>query len=171
MKRFAITLGVVFTIGCTLGGSAASAVTGNGAPSGPHFTLNIHGVSNGQGFNGNNQNNIFVPLNGTCKIMLEQAFTYDFQVLQPDCVSTPNTAEFELPAPCAIEAGLCSSSTTIYSVYARAGQAGRRIEHDALLHRHHGNVLLDVQIRRGAGHRAEQVHQRDLQPTVHHAVP
>jgi hypothetical protein len=34
----------------------------NGAPSGPHFNLNIHGVANGQGFNGNNQNDIFVPL-------------------------------------------------------------------------------------------------------------
>jgi hypothetical protein len=120
MKRLAITLGVVLTISCTLSASGASAVTGNGAPSGPHFTLNIHGVATGQGFNGNNQDNIFVPLNCTCKIMLKQAFTYDFQVLQPDCVSTPNTADFELPAPCAIEAGLCSSSTTIYSVYARA---------------------------------------------------
>jgi hypothetical protein len=122
MKRLAITLVVVFTISCALGASAALAGNGNGAPSGPHFTLNIHGVANGQGFNGNNLNDIFVPLNGSCKVVLKQALTYDFQVLQPDCVSSPNTAEFELPAPCAIEAGtgLCNSSTTIYSVYARA---------------------------------------------------
>jgi hypothetical protein len=121
MKRLAITLGVVFTLSCTLSASAAFAGTGNGAPPGPHFTLNIHGVANGQGFSGQNQSDIFVPLNGSCKIMLKQSFTYDFQVLQPNCVSNP-TAEFELPAPCAIEAGtgLCSSSETIYSVYARA---------------------------------------------------
>jgi hypothetical protein len=104
-----------------LGTPVALAGTGNGAPSGPHFTLNIHGVANGQGFNGNNQNDIFVPLDGDCKIMLQQSFTYDFQVLQPNCVTNP-TAEFSLPAPCAISqtTGLCTSSTTIYSVYARA---------------------------------------------------
>lgn len=99
----------------------AFAGTGNGAPSGPHFNLNIHGVANGQGFNGQNQNDIFVPLNGSCKILLQQSLTYDFQVLQPDCVNNP-PASFQLPAPCAIvtTTGLCSSSTTIYSVYARA---------------------------------------------------
>ena len=120
MKRFAITLAAV----CALGGavsSSALAGTGNGAPSGPHFTLNIHGVAKGQGFSGQNQNDIFVPLYGNCKILLQQAFTYDFQVLQPNCVDNP-TATFELPAPCAISAttGLCTTSTTIYSVYARA---------------------------------------------------
>jgi hypothetical protein len=122
MTRVATILAATFALSCAVGPSAAVAGNGNGAPSGPHFTLNIHGVANGQGFNGNNQNDIFVPLNGTCKIMLKQSFTYDFQVLQPNCVSAPNTAEFELPAPCSIEAstGLCSSSTTIYSVYARA---------------------------------------------------
>jgi hypothetical protein len=100
---------------------AAVAGAGNGAPSGPHFNLNIHGVANGQGFNGSNQNDIFVPLNGSCKIMLQQSFTYDFQVLQSNCVSNP-TATFSLPAPCAIDptSGLCTSTTTNYSVYARA---------------------------------------------------
>jgi hypothetical protein len=121
MKRLTISLGVVLAVSCTLGASTAFAGNGNGAPSGPHFTLNIHGMANGQGFSGNNQNDIFVPLNGSCKIMLKQSLTYDFQVLQPNCVSNP-TAAFELPAPCAIEAstGLCSGSTTVYSVYARA---------------------------------------------------
>jgi hypothetical protein len=96
----------------------------NGAPSGPHFNLNIHGVANGQGFNGNNQNDIFVPLGSTgapaqCNIMLQQASTYNFQVLQPDCVNNP-PAQFSLPAPCAISAGACTGTTTYYSVYARA---------------------------------------------------
>jgi hypothetical protein len=109
---------------CQTGGST----TGNGGPCGPHFTLNIHGVSNtsAQGFNGNNQNDIFVPLGSSdkpqhCNIQLEQAATYDFQVLQPDCVST-GTAQFSLPAPCAIDSttGLCTGTTTYYSVWMRA---------------------------------------------------
>jgi hypothetical protein len=93
-----------------VGGHSASA-TGNGAPSGPHFTLNIHGVANGQGFNGNNQNDIFVPLNGNCKINLYEG---SFGVLQPDCVNNP-TASFQLPNP-----DPTNSGTTTYSVYARA---------------------------------------------------
>jgi hypothetical protein len=100
---------------------AGTATTGNGAPSGPHFDLNIHGVAGGQGFNGNNRNDIFVPLQGKCSIDLQQATTYDFQVLQPDCVNNP-PASFELPAPCAISAttGLCTTATTVYSVWDRA---------------------------------------------------
>src|SRR5262245_58538578 len=83
-----------------------NASANNGAPSGPHFNLNIHGVANGNGFNGNNKNDIFVPLGSSgspvgCKILLQQAVTYGFQVLQPDCVHNP-PASFELPAPCAI---------------------------------------------------------------------
>jgi hypothetical protein len=120
VKRFTIALVAV----CAASGvvsSAAVAGTGNGAPSGPHFNLNIHGVANGLGFNGKNQNDIFVPLVGSCKINLVQAASFDFQVLQPDCVNNPS-ASFELPAPCAISAttGLCTTTTTVYSVWARA---------------------------------------------------
>jgi hypothetical protein len=125
MKRFVIAL-VAFAAASAFAAPAALAGTGNGFPSGPHFNLNIHGVANGQGFNGNNQNDIFVPLgsNGAparCNINLVQSLTYDFQVLQPNCVNNP-PASFELPAPCAIDptSGLCTSTTTIYSVYARA---------------------------------------------------
>lgn len=120
MKRFTIALVAVFAASCVVG-SAALADTGNGAPSGPHFNLNIHGVANGQGFSGQNQNDIFVPLNGSCKINLVQATTFDFQVLQPDCVNNPS-ASFQLPAPCAISptTGLCTTTTTVYSVWARA---------------------------------------------------
>jgi len=90
---------------------ASQGTTGNGGPSGPHYTLNIHGVDKGQGFNGNNQNDIFVPLWGNCKINLTEG---DFQVLQPDCVNNP-PAEFQLPNP---DPG--NTGTTVYSVYARA---------------------------------------------------
>jgi hypothetical protein len=124
VKRF-LVVAAACAATCAFGAPAAFAGNGNGAPSGPHFDLNIHGVDKGQtftGFNGNNQNDIFVPLYGKCSINLLQATTYDFQVLQSDCVSSPNTAEFQLPAPCAIDptTGLCGTTTTVYSVWDRA---------------------------------------------------
>lgn len=127
MKRIVFALIAVLVL--SVGFSSRVGATGNGAPSGPHFNLNIHGVANGQGFNGNNQNDIFVPLNGHCTIDLQQATGYDFQVTQPDCVNNP-PASFTLPAPCAIDpnTGLCSTTTTIYSVWARAlGKPGGNI--------------------------------------------
>jgi len=72
IKRLTTMLGVVFAIGGMAGAPAALAGTGNGVPPGPHFNLNIHGVANGQGFSGSNQNDIFVRLNGSCKINLVQ---------------------------------------------------------------------------------------------------
>ena len=121
MKKQLLVVGFLAVVVLSVGLVGAGAGTGNGAPSGPHFNLNIHGVAGGQGFNGNNQNEIFVPLQGKCQINLVQAPVIDFQVLQPDCVNNP-PASFELPAPCAISAttGLCTSTTTVYSVWARA---------------------------------------------------
>jgi hypothetical protein len=127
MKRLTTIIGVICAIGAMAGAPAALGGTGNGVPPGPHFNLNIHGVANGQGFSGSNQNDIFVPLYGSCKITLVQnplvsPFNDSFGVLQPNCVASPNVAQFALPAPCAIDAttGLCSGSTTYYSVWARA---------------------------------------------------
>lgn len=133
MRRFVIAL-TVFAAMSVLATPAALAGNGNGAPSGPHFTLNIHGVANGQGFNGNNQNDIFVPLGTTgtparCDIMLQQSLTYDFGVTQPNCIG--QNAQFSLPAPCAIDptTATCSSSYTLYSVYARAlGKPGPGVQ-------------------------------------------
>ena len=121
MKRLAVTVAAICAGALMSAAPAlASSTTGNGALSGPHFNLNIHGVANGQGFNGNNQNDIFVPLNGSCKIDLVQSATYDFQVTQSNCLT--GNASFTLPAPCAIDptSGLCSGTTTYYSVYIRA---------------------------------------------------
>src|SRR5438093_294745 len=94
---------------------------GDGAPSGPHFNLNIHGVAKGEGFNGNNKNDIFVPLSGTCKINLVRAALYGtFSVLNPDCVHNP-PASFELPDPCVDAAGVTTCPSTFsYSVWTRA---------------------------------------------------
>src|SRR5215831_18105543 len=99
----------------------ASGGTGNQAPSGPHFNLNIHGVANGQGWNGNNKNDIWVPLQGKCNINLQMQPT--FAVTQPDCVNNP-PASFQLPNPCPDVTVDPTCSTLTYEVWARAVTPG-----------------------------------------------
>lgn len=86
--------------------------TGNGAPSGTHYDLNIIGVANAKSANlsGGDGHRIFVPLAGTAKINLSEG---DFQVL--DANATDGTGAFELPNPDPDGDGITS-----YSVYARA---------------------------------------------------
>ena len=81
------------------------ATTGNGAPSGAHYNLNIIGMSKEKNVNmdGSGGNTIFVAL-GTkdasvhTKIMLEQsASAGEFAVLDKN--GTDGTASFSLPAP------------------------------------------------------------------------
>jgi hypothetical protein len=86
--------------------------TGNGAPSGTHYNLNIIGVSNGKSPNmtGGDGHRIFVPLSGSTKIGLTEG---DFAVL--DANGTDGTATFQLPDPDADGDGVTS-----YSVYSRA---------------------------------------------------
>lgn len=89
-----------------------SSATGNGAPSGAHYNLNIIGVSKGKtaDMTGSNGHRIFVPLVGNCKINLSIG---DFQVLDGNCTDGPST--FQLPNPDPDNDGV-----TAYSVYARA---------------------------------------------------
>ena len=94
--------------------AAARSITGNGAPSGPHYNLNIHGVlKGGSASTGSNGHDIFVPLQGQCKIALSPG---DFQVLDPNCLD--GSAGFQLPNP--VGSTTSTSVTTIYSVWARA---------------------------------------------------
>src|SRR5437763_5459864 len=94
--------------------TAAQSITGNGAPSGPHYNLNIHGVLKGGSSSiGSNGHDIFVPLQGQCKIALSPG---DFQVLDPNCLD--GSAGFQLPNP--VGSTTSTSVTTIYSVWARA---------------------------------------------------
>lgn len=94
---------------------------GNGAPSGPHFNLNIIGMSKEKtvDMTGDNGHRIFVPLisekgNKAPKIMLIEGD--DFAVLDAD--GTDGEASFQLPNPgLDFENG---DNTTSYSVYARA---------------------------------------------------
>ncbi len=92
--------------------------TGSGAPSGAHYNLNLIGVDNPKNFDYNtyNQQNtqgqghrIFVPLDGTAKILLSEGA---FSVL--DANGTDGIAAFQLPAPDSNNTGI-----TTYSVFIR----------------------------------------------------
>ena len=87
--------------------------TGNGAPSGAHYTLNIIGVPKGKtaDMTGNNGRRIFVPDTGKTKILLTEG---DFQVLDANGTDA-NGASFSLPNPDPNGDGV-----TDYSVYVRA---------------------------------------------------
>ena len=91
---------------------ADAAVSGNGAPSGTHYNLNLIGVAKGKSsdMTGNEGHRIFVSLAGRTKIMLSEG---EFQVL--DANGTDGTAEFQLPSPDSDNDGV-----TAYSVFARA---------------------------------------------------
>src|SRR5438094_9996332 len=94
--------------------TAAQSITGNGAPSGPHYNLNIHGVlKGGSASTGSNGHDIFVPLQGQCKIALSPG---TYQVLDPNCLD--GSAGFQLPNP--VASTTTTTVTTIYSVWARA---------------------------------------------------
>lgn len=114
--REAIALvAVTMMLGCggTAGDDAASSadpVTGNGAPSGAHYNLNLIGVSNPKTSTTSGGNVIFVALNGNTKIELSEG---SFAVL--DANGTDGTASFQLPNP-----DPTNSGTTTYSVWARA---------------------------------------------------
>lgn len=93
--------------------------TGNGAPSGGHYNLNIIGVPRDKtgDMTGSSGHVIFVPLWGNPKILLSQG---DYRVL--DANGTDGEAAFQLPNP-----DPDGDGTTVYSVFARAlGTPGGR---------------------------------------------
>ncbi len=93
--------------------NTTSRVTGNDAPSGAHFNLNIIGMSKDKSadMTGNNGHRIFIPLDRQSKIMLIEGD--DFAVL--DANGTDGRAEFQLPNPDPDGDGMSS-----YSIYVRA---------------------------------------------------
>jgi hypothetical protein len=93
---------------------AGTTTTGNGAPSGPHYNLNLIGFANGQNVKpttGSGGNVIFVPLYGNCKIDLTEG---SFGVLDNNCTDGSDAA-FQLPNP-----DPTNSGTSTYSVFAAA---------------------------------------------------
>jgi hypothetical protein len=88
---------------------AAPAATGNGAPNGAHYNLNVIGVPKDKTGDFSSGNRIFVPLTGNCKIGLSMG---DFNVMDGNC--TDGAAAFQLPNP-----DPNSTGTFTYSVWAR----------------------------------------------------
>ena len=101
---------VLFVSLLTFVGAASG--SGNGAPSGPHYNLNIIGVQNPKTADMTNTDghSLFVPLQGKCQINLQQGA---FSVLDRNC--TDGSALFQLPNP-----DPTNSGQTVYSVWARA---------------------------------------------------
>ena len=89
--------------------STTSGITGNGAPSGAHYNLNVIGVPKGKTADITSGNRIFVPLTGNCKVGLSMG---DFNVLDGNC--TDGQAAFQLPNP-----DPSGTGTFVYSVWAR----------------------------------------------------
>lgn len=114
MKAVYLASAAALVAAVVFGASAAVAGTGNGAPSGPHFNLNLIGFSNGQNVKsttGSGGNVIFVPLSGSCQINLVEG---PFSVLDNNCTDGTG-ALFQLPNP-----DPTNSGTSSYSVYAAA---------------------------------------------------
>ena len=100
------------------GTHASASLTGNGAPSGTHFQLNLIGVPKGKSATITSGNRIFMSLVGKTAINLSQG---DFAVL--DGNGTDGTAAFRLPAPDADGDGITS-----YSVFIRpVGKPGGKV--------------------------------------------
>src|SRR5712664_2369484 len=98
------TFHLAAAVAAALTTTAAAAQTGNGAPSGPHFNLNIICVSHDKTPNMNGGGNvIFVDLGTksgvavTTKILLSQAADGVFEVLDKN--GTDGEASFALPVP------------------------------------------------------------------------
>ena len=87
-------------------------LTGNGSPAGHEFQLNLIGVAKGKkaDLSNNDGRRIFIPLDGTTKILLQEG---DFAVL--DANATDGSGKFQLPSPDPDGDGV-----TEYSVFARA---------------------------------------------------
>jgi hypothetical protein len=119
----ALAVAAMLTVGCyqnatsptdTDGSFVVEKPTGNGAPSGTHFNLNIIGVPKEKtaDMDGNNGHRIFVSLEGNTKIGLAEG--EDFAVLDANGTDKDG-ARFQLPNP-----DPTNSGTTVYSVFARA---------------------------------------------------
>jgi hypothetical protein len=113
MKRVLFLLVVLMLALTAMPAAADQPITGNGAPSGPHYNLNIIGVPKDKTapMDNNSGHRIFVKLwGGDSKILLTEG---DFAVL--DANGTDGTASFQLPNPDPDADGV-----TTYSVFVRA---------------------------------------------------
>ena len=151
MRKFgwllALALPVVIVVSCQKNAKEnlsanneelVTATTGNGAPSGAHYNLNIIGVSKGKSvdFSGGSGRRIFVPLGADgqvarTKILLTKG---DFAVI--DANGTDGTAAFQLPEP---DAG--NDGVTDYSVFIRGlGKPGGKAKMTSCFFDNNDNV-------------------------------
>ena len=134
MKGHIFYMGLALAV--ALSTSATQAQTGNGAPSGEHYNLNIICVPNGKKADMTNTqgHTIFVSCSGTSKINLIEGA--DFEVL--DRNGTDGSASFQLPPAdtgvitdqpgvkdeCTLNADgvsyTCGTGISVYSVFVRA---------------------------------------------------
>jgi len=108
-------LSLIITVFALFAGSAmAQALTGNEAPNGAHYNLNIIGVAKDKAadMTGTQGHTIFVPLWGKAQILLAEG--PEFEVLDRNGTDGDG-ARFQLPNPDPDGDGV-----TLYSVYARA---------------------------------------------------
>ena len=141
MKKFLSVVTLVALAVLVVPVDTNAVTTGNGAPSGAHYNLNIIGVPKGKtaDMTGNSGHRIFVPLEGQTKIWLCEAGedvncpNEGFQVLDANGTDA-NGATFALPAAdtdpdtCVVvgtnadgsDILLCGSGVTTYSVFVRA---------------------------------------------------
>ena len=97
--------------------STLNATTGNGAPSGAHYTLNIIGVPKDKSpdFTGGNGHRIFVDLGKTGALANTRINLIEGDFAVTDANGTDGVAGFQLPNP-----DPDGDGTTSYSVYVRA---------------------------------------------------
>lgn len=114
VHRKLVAIGVsVVTAVVTVAAMITPAQAGLGAPSGPHYNLDIIGVETAKSapMDNSNRHTIFVPLHGECRINLSEG---SFNVADGNCFDGDGAA-FTLPDPDPDGDGV-----TAYSVYARA---------------------------------------------------
>lgn len=99
--------------------SDEAALTGNGGPSGSHYQVNIIGVPKNKTASMTSGQRIFVPLDGTTKILLSEG---DFNVLDANGTDA-NGASFQLPCPDADNDGITSYSVFVRALGKPGGQA------------------------------------------------
>jgi hypothetical protein len=121
-KLIALVMVVILLVSLSGVALASKDEPGNGAPSGPHYNLNIIGVPKAKiaSMNNNSGHRIFVNLEGKSKVWLTEG---DFQVLDANGTDG-NGAKFQLPNPDPENDGV-----TEYSVFIRPlGKVGGKAD-------------------------------------------
>jgi len=113
LSAISLSTGLLLVLFASVGNIQTSFATGNGAPNGQHYNLNIIGVKNTANFpttDNSGGNVIFVPLKGHADINLSPGT--NFYVLDNNALD--GKAAFQLPPP------TTTSGSPQYTVWARA---------------------------------------------------